>query len=289
MIYKTWRKPNPHRPLFGRHEGDTPATKFFDQLSFIGNPDVGCFVLETSEGLILLDCMEPLSEHRDCIVKGFEDLGLPLSDLKAILITHGHGDHFGKADWFREKTGCKIYMSKVDFEFAKQNTRDRSGVLKWDVDGFLEDGGAFVLGDTSVYTYSTPGHSPGCMSFIFRVTDEGREHYVEMWGGSGIPYSMSDKVKYLQSCMSFAKIAEEFGCDVEISSHPFIDKSTDRLRIVRDIFDGVANPFVIGRDACVRYEDMFTNMCLQRMKEQALAADKLLPPEPLRRSPKKEG
>ena len=287
MAIKSWRKPNPHRPNFGSAPAEVPATKFFDQLSFIGNQMVGCFVLETSEGFILIDCMEPYDSNKDLIVKGIADLGLELKDLKAILITHGHGDHYGKADWFRAQTGCKIYMSKVDYEFARQDKRNRTGVLPWEVDAFLEGGDVFELGDTKVYAFSTPGHSPGGLSFIFKVTDEGREHWVEMWGGSGIPYTMSDKVLYAESCYKFAKITAQFGCDVEISSHPFIDKSVERLAIVRDIFDGMANPFVIGREACARFEDMFTEMCISRMKQQAAEADKLLPPQPDRLPPRK--
>ncbi|MBO4862451.1 MAG: MBL fold metallo-hydrolase [Firmicutes bacterium] len=282
MAVKTWRKPNPHKPNFGHGEYAVPATRFFDQLSFIGNNIVGCFVLETSEGFILIDCMEPYDAHRDLIVKGIADLGLELKDLKAILITHGHGDHYGTADWFRDQTGCKIYMSEVDYKFAQQDKRNRTGVLKWEVYDFLDDGDIFELGDTKVYAFKTPGHSPGCLSFIFRVSDEGREHWVEMWGGSGLPYSMSDKAVYMESCIKFPKITERFGCDVEISSHPFIDKSLERLEIVRDIFDGVANPFVIGREACARFEDMFTQMCIAGLKRQGEEADKLLPPQPER-------
>ncbi len=52
MAEKTWRKPNPHKPNFGAEAATVPATRFFDQLSYIGNNIVGCFVLETSDGFI---------------------------------------------------------------------------------------------------------------------------------------------------------------------------------------------------------------------------------------------
>ncbi|MBQ7860539.1 MAG: MBL fold metallo-hydrolase [Faecalibacterium sp.] len=277
---KSWRTPKPHRPLFDAKVGPYPATRFFDQLSFIGTPNVGCFVLETDEGLILLDCMEPLEEHREMIVKGFEDLGLDLHDLKAILITHGHGDHYGRADWFREQYGCKIYMSRVDYEFAQHDTRNRTGVLKWEIYDFLEDGDVFRLGNTEIHAFSTPGHTPGGLSYIFPVTDEGVPHMVAMWGGTGVPYKMSAKVDYLRSTLYFAEMTEKFGCDAEIATHPFVDMGTQRLDIVRDICDGVPNPFVLGKAGYKQYEKMFTDLCLDAMAKQSAVVDPLLPPPP---------
>ena len=280
MEQKSWRTKNPHRPLFGQKVEPFPATRFFDQLSFIGTPNVGCFVLETGEGFVLLDCMEPLEEHRDMIIKCIADLGLELQDLKAILITHGHGDHYGKADWFREQTGCKVYMSHVDYEVAQHDTRNRTGVLKWEIRDFIEDGDTFRLGDTWVKAFSTPGHTPGCLSFIFPVTDEGRPHMVAMWGGTGVPYKTSDKVKYLRSTLYFAEMTEKYGCDAEIATHPFVDRGTDRLAVLRNICDGVPNPFVLGKEGYKQYERMFTDLCLDQMEKQSEIIDPLLPPPP---------
>ena len=45
----TWRKPHTIKPDFSKQNlPDFPATKFFDQLSFVGNELVSCFILETA-------------------------------------------------------------------------------------------------------------------------------------------------------------------------------------------------------------------------------------------------
>lgn len=115
----SWRTPRKEVPDFKKKDiPPYPATRFFDQMSFIGDEIVGCFLVETSEGLLLLDCMNPDERSVNIIEDGIESLGLSCLDLKVILISHGHGDHFGRAGYFQRKYGTKICLSKVDFEFA---------------------------------------------------------------------------------------------------------------------------------------------------------------------------
>lgn len=263
---KYWRIPNPIKPLFKKELEPFPSTKFFDQLSFIGNPNVGCFVLETSEGIIMIDCMEPQNQYVEMIEKGFSDLGLDIKDLKVILITHGHGDHYGKADYFREKYGCKLYISKIDYEYALQDFRSPVGVLNFEINDYLDDMDVFKLGDTQVTCVMTPGHTPGCLSYIFPVTDEGVKHMVGIWGGTGIPRDPGLIKEYLVSIRRFASICDEMGCDVEISSHPFVNNGITRLEIIRNITDGVHNPFVVGKAGYQYSMKGFEKMCLESME-----------------------
>lgn len=164
-----WRKASPHKPEQGGQLSPYPATKFFDQLSFIGGRKYACFVLECSEGLILLDCLTRDPAHITVIEQGMSDLGLDISRLKAILITHGHGDHYGHADYFRQNYGAKIYMSQADFQYARGANEPGDlfpdGPMPFEVDAFLEDGQSFSLGDTSIRIVGTPRPYPG-LSFI---------------------------------------------------------------------------------------------------------------------------
>lgn len=243
-----------------------PAIRFFDQLSWIGDEGVGCFVLETSEGLILLDCMRPNETTKTIIEDGFKELGLDIHDLKAVVITHGHFDHFGVVGYLAEKYGCEVYLSERDYQEAQEPPVERLKHFFYDYPfsctGYLEDGDVITLGDTEIYAISTPGHSPGCMSFVFKVTDEGREHWVGMWGGTGITGApLKDREQYLLSLIKFAGICEEFGCDVEICSHPFVDNAIERLEVCRNIVIGTAHPFVIGKRAFQRFLLGYATMC----------------------------
>ena len=132
------------------------------------------------------------------------------------------------------------------------------------MDGYLEDGQDFTLGNTTIRCVLTPGHTPGCFSFIIPVYDEARPHYLGLWGGTGITPE-SDKEAYLDSVKKFDLVCDEFGVDAELSNHPFVDNSIQRLEVLRNIVDGVPNPFIIGRDAYKRYEQMFYQLCKSKI------------------------
>lgn len=196
MNCPTWRVPRPHRPGNPAVKAPpVPATRFFDNLSYVGNEMVGCFVLDTGSGLICLDNMEP--DDALYIEQGIRDLGYDPAGLKHILITHGHLDHFGNAVYFREKYGTKLWMSKTDEVWAKDvDALPEKNVkipLAFGMDGNLEDGQIFTLGDARIECLWTPGHTPGCMSFLFTVYDEGRPHTCALWGGHRSPENSGGK------------------------------------------------------------------------------------------------
>lgn len=273
-MQKSWRKKKIYIPDFSNKNMQViPATKFFDQLSFIGDEFVGCFLLETHKGLILFDCMNQDERSVSIIEKGISDLGKNIQQLYAIIISHGHGDHFGKADYFQKKYGAKIYMSKIDYEFAKNvPPKTKWEPINFRVNYFLSDNEILDFGDVQVNTICTPGHTSGCFSFLIPVTDEGRLHTAALWGGAGIMED-SNVSDYLNSWKKFSNICNQNKVDVEIATHPFLDMGKSRLEIVRNITDGVPNPFVIGEVGYRYYEKMFYDYALNSLSYKEFNID----------------
>jgi len=87
-----------------------------------------------------------------------------------ILITHGHFDHIGEANAIKEYTKANIFCHKLEEEMlisSKLNLSSRvAGVeISIEPDELLEDDSVIILGNTTLRTIHTPGHSMGGVCF----------------------------------------------------------------------------------------------------------------------------
>ena len=71
------------------------------------------YAVETSEGIVLVD--SGLRERRRaCSSPRLASLGLDWRQVRAVLLTHAHGDHTGGAEHLRAETGAKVYAGEGD-------------------------------------------------------------------------------------------------------------------------------------------------------------------------------
>ncbi|MGL5050005.1 MAG: metallo-beta-lactamase, partial [Fusobacteriaceae bacterium] len=143
-------------------------TKVFDNLYCIGSKSVVAWALKTEDGIILIDSMWD-DKDAQTIISGMEKLGLDPKEIKYIIVTHGHGDHYGGANYIRNKYNSKVIMTSVDAKLMNTlNVGPNSPRSpKTPVDILVKDGDKITLGNTSVQIIETPGHTPGGLSVIF--------------------------------------------------------------------------------------------------------------------------
>lgn len=224
-------------------------TKVFDNVYCIGSAGVVAWAITTSDGIILIDSMWD-DKDAQMIEESFIKLGLNPNDLKYIIITHGHGDHYGGANYLREKYGAKTILTKVDTDLMYNlNTGANSPRSpKTKIDIFAKDQDKIVLGDTEIILVETPGHTAGCLSVIFPAKDKGKELVAMLWGGTGI---LKDK----ESAEYFSKLSQEKNASVFLTAHLFADEGYEKLALINSSnYDG-KNPFVFTQEELKKYFD----------------------------------
>ena len=102
-----------------------------DGLHLIGVGIVNVYLLETQEGLVLVDAGTPGSETK--ILAAMAKLGFAPDRLKHIVITHVHPDHVGGAAAMARATGAQTWMHALDAPLAERGQlrplHPRPGIL----------------------------------------------------------------------------------------------------------------------------------------------------------------
>lgn len=165
--------------------------KIWGNLYFVGTEPASTHIIDTGAGLIMLDSGYQQSLY--IVIHNMHLLGFNPLDLKYIVHTHGHIDHFGATRALVELTGARTFLGrpdrdyangKLDLSYAKELGMEFSETFEPDV--LIDDGDVIELGNTKITAVATPGHTPGAMSYFFDVTDGGRTFRAGLHGGMGI-------------------------------------------------------------------------------------------------------
>ena len=225
--------------------------KVFDNMYYVGEKmqdgaSPSSWAITTSEGIILIDAMYENSVQ-DEIIGGFKKLNLNPADIKYLLISHGHLDHYGGAKYLQDAYHPKVLMGGADWD-ALERPNARGPKPTRDVT--VTDGQKVTLGDQTITLYVTPGHSAGTVSMIIPVKDHGTPHVAALWGGTGMQFSAQD---YSAQAARFRDIAAKAGADVMLSTHSQLDSSDIKLPLLLKRKPGDPNPYVVGRQIVQDY------------------------------------
>ncbi len=116
--------------------------------------------------------IKPDFTDADLIPNRLKEVGLKVSDIKMVIITHLHWDHTGGLRFFKH---CPIVVQREEYRFAfnpdpyfaLQNMRNH---FDFPLDYQKKDGDQMVLSGISVL--KTPGHTPGHQSVLVKLVSE---------------------------------------------------------------------------------------------------------------------
>jgi metallo-beta-lactamase class B len=170
-----------------------PGFKIVGNTYYVGTYDLGCYLIDTAAGLILVNSGAPGSYP--LIKANIEALGFKTSDIKIITATHGHFDHVGDLAAFqKDAPGAKTYMSERDAPALESGgnldyRRAEGRGIIYDpvkVDVRTRPGDHIKLGNTDMTVLQAYGHTLGATSFSFQVTDADKTYNVLIANMNGI-------------------------------------------------------------------------------------------------------
>jgi glyoxylase-like metal-dependent hydrolase (beta-lactamase superfamily II) len=159
----------------------------------MGTWGINWYLVAGDDGVTIVDC--GASKYRSQLEPGLAQLGKTLDDVRAVIVTHGDGDHIGFAGKLQEeRPDLPVLVHAADVEQArKAGSRKREASFipylrrpaTWKIlwvfarGGFpvkvpnptpFEDGALLDVPGRARVIHG-PGHSPGCVAFHFADHD----------------------------------------------------------------------------------------------------------------------
>lgn len=230
--------------------------KIADNLYSVGSYGGSSHIIDTGEGLIMLDSGYPQTLYQ--VLFNMQKMGLEPQNIKYIIHSHGHYDHLGATKALIELTGAKTFIGapdkdlangKVDLTWAKELGAEYFEAFEPDI--LLQDGDIISLGNTKIECIATPGHTDGTMSFFFNVNYKNKTYLAGTFGGAGTNTMKRDfleKYRLPYSCRtdflnSLEKVIDK-PVEIFIGNHAWNNNTIEKLKTLTP--DN--NPFINSDD-----------------------------------------
>lgn len=249
--------------------------KIIGNVYYVGVTEITSFLITTPQGHILID--GGFAETAPIIKANIAKLGFKIEDVKILLNTQAHYDHAAGLAELKRSTDAKILASSLDkillenggkSDFAFGDTYSYEPVK---VDKIIKDGEKIKLGNISLKTIFTPGHTKGCTSFWLEVKENGKKYNVVFVGSTTAPgYKLVGNENYPNIISDYEKtfiILKKLNPDVFLASH---GNFFDLLGKIEKLRQGKSpNPFIDPQS----YKDFLTSTekdFREKLKQQGL-------------------
>ena len=97
-----------------------PPVALFDNLYYVGNSYVSSYILKTSAGLIMIDTL--YGDFSQKTIDAMKQAGLNAKDIRYVIVTHGHSDHYGGARLVQSLSDASVALTAADWALMEKST-----------------------------------------------------------------------------------------------------------------------------------------------------------------------
>lgn len=251
-------------------KGYIPPFQLWGNLYFVGTYHASTHIIDTGDGLIMLDSGYQHSLY--LVLENMHQLGLNPKDIKYIVHTHGHIDHCGATRALVEMTGAKTFLGEPDKDYVN-GVADLSWAAEleldleeFEADVLVNDGETITLGNTTLTAVATPGHTPGSMSYLFNVSDGDRTLVAGIHGGAGLntfSKSFLDKYslpyEYREDYLKSMDRLKTLTVDIFLGNHAWQNKTREKRELIaQGNKDAFVDPTAWGKFAEQCKKNLYT-------------------------------
>jgi metallo-beta-lactamase class B len=174
-------------------EKPAEAFKILGPIHYVGTEDLAVYLIATPEGHIVID--GGVKGAIPAIEGSIRALGFKPEDIKLLLTTQAHYDHVASMAHFQRLSKARVEVMAGDAPLLESGGRTDYLFSRWGESSLfdpvkptriLNDGDKVSLGGVTLTARHTPGHTPGCTTFITEITDGGRTYTVVFPGSMTI-------------------------------------------------------------------------------------------------------
>lgn len=220
---------------------DQPVEPFriAGNLYYVGESDVTSFLITTPAGHIVIDGGYEQTAPR--IIANISRLGFRAQDVKILLNSHAHCDHAGGLAALKRATGAQFIASRGDAPLLQRGGHDdpqfgdRLLFPPIIPDRVIDDGDTVTLGGMTLTARVTPGHTPGCTTWVTIIRDGDRAYSVVFVGSPSVPseYNLTTNHRYPTAVADYRRsfaVLRALHPDIFLGSHGGFFSLTEKMK-----------------------------------------------------------
>lgn len=247
-----------------------PPVRIHGNTYLVGTCGISAILVTGEEGHVLID--GGTEKGADLIAANIRNLGFKLRDVRFLLTSHEHFDHVGGIARLQKLTGATLVTSAPAERVLNSGVPGaddpQAGMHKpfpaASVGRVVGNGSEVRLHDLKLVATTTPGHTPGALTWSWESCDGGVCRTM-VYADSLSPisrddYRFSDHAEYLAAYReSLAKVAA-MRCEILLTPHPSASAMKERMTGEQKLFDP---------DGCKAYAASLSKRLDERLAKEA--------------------